>query len=118
MDRFISWVEIPTIDFDRAVQFYNSVFKLNLKKEDYGKEKMACLPSGEGAIIFAENFSPSENGIMISLNVPDSIEKTVERIVTNGGKVLRQKTRIEVDGRDYFAICSDTEGNRIGLYGK
>ena len=118
MQKLISWVEIPAVDFDRAVEFYNSVFKLNLKKEDFGQEKMACLPNGEGAISYAPNFKPSKNGIMVSLTVADTIEATIQRIETNGGNILQSKTKIEAEGRDYFAICTDSEGNKIGIYGK
>lgn len=118
MQKLISWVEIPTADFDRAVTFYNSAFKLNLQKEDFGQEKMACFPNNEGAICYAPNFRPSENGAIISFTVPDDIEATIQRIENNGGKILQTKTKVEVEGRDYFAICTDTEGNKIGIYGK
>ncbi|MFW6327401.1 MAG: VOC family protein, partial [Bacteroidota bacterium] len=53
MQKLITWVEIPAVDFDRAVEFYNTVFKLNLSKEDFGQEKMACFPNDEGAISYA-----------------------------------------------------------------
>ena len=118
MQKLISWVEIPSIDFDRAVNFYNAVFKLNLLKEDFGKEKMACFPNNEGAISYAPNFNPSENGTMVSFTVPDSIDATTQRIKDKGGKILQSKTKIEAEGRDFFAICTDTEGNKIGIYGK
>lgn len=48
MQKFVTWVEIPAVDFDKAVNFYNFVFKLNLLKQDFGSEKMACLPNDEG----------------------------------------------------------------------
>lgn len=116
MKKLISWVEIPTNDFDRAVRFYNEVLQMNLKPEDFGTEKMACFPSGEGAVIYAPGYTPSSQGVIVSLNVPDTIEATLERATANGGKVLMPKTKIEVEGRGYFAVFSDCEGNRLGLY--
>jgi predicted enzyme related to lactoylglutathione lyase len=116
MEKLISWVEIPTSDFERAVRFYSEVLKINLTAEDFGTEKMACFPSGEGAIIYTPGYSPSSQGVMVSLNVPDDLEATLERITTNGGKILTPKTKIEVEGRGYFAVFSDCEGNRFGLY--
>ncbi|MDA3881171.1 MAG: VOC family protein [Prolixibacteraceae bacterium] len=118
MQKLISWVEIPAVDFNRAVEFYNSVFRLNFHKEDFGKEKMACFPNGEGAISCAPNFNPSESGVLVSMNAPDTIEATIRRIETNCGNILQPKTKIEAEGRDYFAICTDSEGNKIGIYGK
>lgn len=118
MHKLISWVEIPTVDFDRAVEFYNFVLELQLKKLDFGTEKMACFPEGDGAIVFAEGFRPSTDGTLVSFGTPDTIDQTLERVVKYGGKVLKAKTKIEAEGRDYFALCTDTEGNKIGLYGK
>jgi len=57
MEKLISWVEIPTADFQRAVEFYNKVLDLQMKGEDFGAEKMACFPTGEGAIVQTEGLS-------------------------------------------------------------
>ena len=117
MKKLISWVEIPALDFNRAVDFYNAVFKLNLEKQDFGSEKMACFPTGEGAISFAPDFKPSENGALVSFYTPDNIDKTLARVENHGGKTIIPKTKIQAEGRDYFAICLDSEGNKIGIYG-
>ncbi len=116
MEKLISWVEIPTNDFERAVSFYSKVLKTELNVLDFGNEKMACFPSGEGAIICEPNYKPSANGVIVSLQVADDIDSTLGRVEANGGKVLRTKTRIEAEGRGYFALFTDSEGNRLGLY--
>jgi|SRR6056297_1088459 len=118
MQKLIKWVEIPAVDIDRAVEFYNSVFNLNLTKVDFGQEKMACFPNDEGAISYAPNFQPSKDGVLVSFLAPDNIDSTVQRIDSKGGNILKSKTKIEAEGRDYFAICTDSEGNKIGIYGK
>lgn len=118
MEKLISWVEIPTADFDRAVNFYNKVLKLEMKGEDFGAEKMACFPSGEGAIVYAPGYLPSQNGVIVSLLVPDNIELTCERIIEMGGKITQAKTKIEAEGMGYFAVFLDAEGNRVGLHEK
>lgn len=118
MQKLITWVEIPADDFDRAVNFYNAVFKLNLSKQDFGTEKMAFLPNDEGAISYAPKFKPSENGVLVTFTTPDNIEATLQRIEKSGGKIWQTKTKIEAEGRDSFAICIDSEGNKIGIYGK
>jgi uncharacterized protein len=118
MEKLISWVEIPTADFDRAVKFYNKILNLQMKGEDYGTEKMAYFPTGEGAIVQSEGYAPSKNGVIVSLLVPDSIDLTVARIEENGGKLTQPKTRIEAEGMGYFAVFMDSEGNRMGLHEK
>jgi len=117
MNKLIAWVEIPSADFERAVKFYSSVFGLNLEPVDCGNgEKMACFPSGEGAIIYSQHAKPSENGAIVSFTVPDSIEATILRIEQANCKVVIPKTKIEAEGMGYFALCMDSENNKIGLY--
>ena len=50
MRKLISWVEIPATDIERAAKFYGNVLNLEIQVMDFGKEKMACFPNGEGAI--------------------------------------------------------------------
>ena len=117
MDKLIAWVEIPSADFERAVKFYSSVFRLDLKPVDCGNgEKMACFPTGEGAIVYSPDAQPSENGVIVSFTVPDSIEAAITRIEQGNGKVVIPKTKIEAEGWGYFAVCTDSENNKIGLY--
>ncbi|HLN52686.1 MAG TPA: VOC family protein [Lentimicrobium sp.] len=117
MKNLISWVEIPAVDFERAVNFYKSVLGTDLQVFDCETEKMACFPSGEGAIFKAEGYKPSTDGVIVSLNTEDDLEGTIQRVQQNGGKILIPKTKIEVEGRGYFSIFIDSEGNKLGLYG-
>ena len=117
MEKFISWVEIPAADFERAVKFYSAVFKLDLTATDCGSDgKMACFPSGEGSITYHPLMKPSENGVLVHFTVPDSIEATIARVEQAGCKVVIPKTKIEAEGMGYFAVCTDSENNKIGLY--
>ncbi len=118
MKKLIEWVEIPAANFKRAVKFYNAVFNLSMEEMDCGTEKMACFPTGEGGIFFKESDKPSENGTIIHLSVPDNIEQASIRVQENGGKMVLPKTKIEAEGRGFFALCLDSEGNKIGLYEK
>ncbi|MGE0090386.1 MAG: VOC family protein [Bacteroidales bacterium] len=117
MQKLISWVEIPAVDFDRAVKFYNAVLKIDMQIFDCGNEKMACLPTGEGAISFAPDFKPSKNGTLVSLNTGNDLDGAIERVVANNGTIFLPKTKIEVENRGYFALVIDCEGNKVGLYG-
>ncbi|MFA8299269.1 MAG: VOC family protein [Hyphomicrobiales bacterium] len=118
MEKLLAWVEIPTENFDRAVDFYNNVFGLELEKQDFGTEKMAFFPKKEGALIQAEGYKPSQDGSIVSFNVPDTLDTAIDAIKKNGGKILVPKTKIDAEGRAFFAISLDSEGNKIGLYGK
>ena len=117
MNNLISWVEIPAKNFERATEFYNKVLNLKLEVADYGIEKMACFPGGEGAISFAPNFEPSSGGVLVSLNASKQFDAVLKRIAENGGEVKQGKTKIQAEGRGYFATFLDTEGNKLSLYG-
>ncbi len=117
MKKLITWVDIPAVDFDRAVKFYSNLLKLDLEIFDCAEEKMACFPSGEGAISLAPGFVPSENGPIINFNCENDLDGAIDRVVQMGGKIVHPKTKIEVEGRGYFALFIDSEGNRLGLYG-
>ncbi len=117
MKSLITWVDIPAVDFKRAVDFYRNVLQIELEVFDCGEEKMACFPGGEGAISAAHGFNPSENGVIVNFNCERDLDGAIERVIRLGGKIVHPKTKIEVEGRGWFALFLDTEGNRLGLYG-
>lgn len=41
----------------------------------------------------------------------------MEKLIKNGGSAVRPKTKIEAEGRGWFALFTDSEGDRMGLYG-
>jgi predicted enzyme related to lactoylglutathione lyase len=117
MEKLIIWVEIPTENFDRAVDFYNAILGLDLQKLDFGTEKMACFPTGEGAIVSAPGFKPGKDGVLVSFNTGDDLDFVIEKVQISGGTIVHPKTKIEAENRGYFAVFTDTEGNKVGLYG-
>ena len=117
MKKLVSWVEIPAVDFKRAVDFYSNILQIEFEIIDCGEEKMACFPTGEGAISYAPGFKPSKNGILVSLNTGKDLDTTIAGVEKNGGEIVQSKTKIQDEGRRYFAKIIDSEGNMIGLYG-
>lgn len=121
MKSLVAFFEIPATDFDRAIRFYESVFNVQLTAMDYGHEKMAFFPeeNGEcpGAISCSSaiSFLPSEQGVLVSLRVPN-METAIASIEKSRGKIVIPKTKIEAESRGYFAVFIDCEGNRVGLH--
>ncbi|HKK61948.1 MAG TPA: VOC family protein [Bacteroidales bacterium] len=116
MKNLISWVEIPANDFERAVKFYSTVLNTEMQVFDSEQEKMACFPTGEGAISYAPGFEPGNHGPLVSFNTEGGIDTAIERIKDLGGAIVQPKTKIEAEGRGFFAVFTDTEGNKVGLY--
>ncbi len=119
MKRIVSFFEIPCTNFSKATKFYENVFSMKMTTYECDNEKMAFFPNEDGkapgAISWAEDFTPSQNGVLLSLNCED-MNTTLSLIEANGGKLVIPKTKIEAEDRGYFSVFSDTEGNCIGLY--
>lgn len=117
MKKIIAWVEIPAVQMERAVTFYNALLGLKLEILDFGEEKMACFPNDEGAISVSPGFKPSKDGVLVSFDMGSKLEQAIGTVTSMGGVIVRPKTKIEAEGRGFFAVFVDTEGNKVGLYG-
>ena len=57
------WFEIPARDLARAKRFYDSVFAVSLKLEDFGPHKLAIFPGepgqNSGCLIHGEGYEAS-----------------------------------------------------------
>jgi len=121
MRTLVAFFEIPAVEFNRAIQFYETILNVKLTVMDCGHEKMAFFPEENGLCIGAiswaagNSFLPSKDGVLVSLSI-ESMEKATESISKLGGKILIPKTKIEAEGRGYFSVFIDCEGNRVGLY--
>lgn len=120
MKKLIAFFEIPATDFRRAVDFYETALGVQLSVFECETEKMACFTEeGEtvGAISYAADFDflPSEHGVLIHFNC-EEIGETLDKVLQKGGKVVIPRTKIEADGKGWFAVFTDSEGNRIGIY--
>lgn len=113
----INWFEIPSVDIDRAVNFYNTVLGISLSREIF-----LDVPHGifvedgksYGAVILDERVRPATEGSIVYLSAGKDFEGVVGRVESAGGKLLLPITDIGDAG--YMAIILDTEGNRIGLH--
>jgi len=119
MSRLINWFEIPATDFERAVGFYETVFAVSLRRENFGGGQMGIFPYADpatgGAVCCMEHYTPGANGVIIYLDGGDDLTAPLERVWSAGGKILLPKTLITPE-IGYFALFQDSEGNRIGLH--
>lgn len=119
-ENFTVWMEIPVTDLDKAIAFYNKVFKTELNKvSDMGPNEFAMFPTGpkEGIAGHLYPGKPAEKGTgpTIHLACPDTLEDTMERFANAGGEVVSDPIAIPA-GR--FTYCLDPDGNSIGLFAK
>jgi len=112
----ISYLDFSADDPDRAVNFYSRVFGWQINKWD-GPKEYWDIKTGESN-------EPGINGGLSKrerigewttpfINIP-SIDQYINKIESNGGKIIQPKTAIPSIG--YTLIFKDTESNTIGLF--
>ena len=120
MQNAINWFDIPAVDFERAVKFYEVVFSVTLHQEasPVGDTMNGIFPADRegatGAICAGTGYAPSADGSIIYLNADGRLDDVLSRVEAAGGQILRPKTQIGPFGS--IAWFLDSEGNRVGLH--
>jgi hypothetical protein len=113
------WFEIPSVNFERAVEFYERVFDTSLERVNIGGDMAMFRGDPQqalGAVLAPQaDYVPSNTGATIYLNGGDDLAPVLARAAAAGGRVLVPKTALP-PGMGYFAHFQDTEGNRVGLH--
>lgn len=117
---FITWFEIPVHNFDRALNFYNHIYQMEMETSEVNGHTMAFFPHTTGiggALIAGEGSIPSDKGPLIYLNAGRDMDGILHRINESGGSILMGKTLIN-ETAGHFALFRDTEGNKLALHAK
>jgi uncharacterized protein len=121
MKHLISIVEIPATDFARAVTFYQAILDVNIEEVEMGGVQMGVFP-GDGetvsvVLVRGDEYKPSIDGTLVYLNAGKDLQITLGKVERNGGKVVVPKTEISPE-IGFYAMFTDTEGNKLGLHSK
>jgi len=115
----ITWFEIPAINFDRAVGFYNQVFGINLEISETPSHQMGFFPENQqgigGAVVCGEGSVPNSTGSLIYFDCGEDIDAVLVKVAEAGGLVQMEKTLISEE-LGHYALSLDSEGNRIALH--
>ncbi|TLP80161.1 VOC family protein [Maribacter sp. ACAM166] len=117
---YVSWFEIPAIDFQQAVHFYNHIFGIDMAQNITDVNAMAFFPvtSGiGGAVISGPGSIPSDKGPLLYLNGGNDLNNVLNKVEEVGGRVVMTKTLISLN-EGYFAIFLDSQGNKLALHSK
>jgi hypothetical protein len=117
---FVSWFEIPAVNFNQAVAFYNHIYGIEMKTIAYGENTIAFFPSNGGiggSIVSNSSSVPSDTGPLLYLNGGEDLNTILEKIPVAGGRIIMPKTFIDKDS-GYFAVFIDSEGNKLALHSK
>jgi predicted enzyme related to lactoylglutathione lyase/predicted CoA-binding protein len=108
----ICYVEIPADDIAKSANFYEAVFGWPIRSDNHGN---AAFDDGVGVVsgMWTNQYKPSpEPGLLVYIMM-DSVEETIEAVITNGGKIVQP---IGMDAPEITARFSDPFGNVFGLY--
>jgi uncharacterized protein len=122
MQHAIDWFEIPVLDMNRALQFYQTMSGNTLRREPFGApgEELAVFEGGgegsvQGALLLRKGAQPSTVGTIVYLNAAPSIDAWLGRVVPAGGSIAFPQFALP-DGNGFIAHIIDSEGNRVGLH--
>jgi uncharacterized protein len=115
----VGWFEIPVMDLERAIKFYESVLGVKLSRNEMGPLKMAWFEwiedamGAAGSLVKADGYTPSYAGTLVYFSVQD-IDGTLAKINANSGKTILPRMAIGEYG--FIAHFQDSEGNRVALH--
>lgn len=119
MNTYVSIFEIPATDITRAIAFYQSILGIKIEQMEIPGMEMGILPYEDQAVVGlitkGEGYQPSAEGTTIYLNAGDNLQVILDKVESNGGKIIMPKTP-HADESGYFALFLDSEGNKLGLH--
>ena len=118
--NYINWFEIPAVNFQQAVDFYNHIYGIKMEQNVVGNYAMAFFPAKNGiggSIVAGPASTPGDSGPLIYLNAGNDLNPILQKVEEAGGRVVMKKTLINEDS-GYFAIFIDSEGNKLALHSK
>lgn len=112
----IVWLDIPVLDLDRAIAFYQPVLDWTLDDQRPHAE-MAIFrhKKGEVAIALILQMSPP-GGLdpLPYLNCHGRLERALEQVEQYGGRIEQPIHPLAPFG--FRAVIRDSEGNRVALH--
>ena len=121
-NQAIGWVEVPVIDMERAIKFYETVFDFKIDRQQMGDQDMGWFPWIEdgtgsgGSLVKHPDYVPSKEGMFVYFTCHSGdLANELARVEDAGGIILKEK-RLISEQHGYEARVLDTEGNRIALH--
>ena len=108
----ICYIELPATDVPRSAEFYQNVFRWNMRNRGDGATAFDDT-TGEVSGSFVRGRPPASTPGLLFYIMVDSVEKTVELVKTHGGEIVQP---VGADAPEITARFRDPGGNVIGLY--
>lgn len=111
-DQKIDYVELPGKDFDALEAFYKAAFGWAFT--DYGPEYRAFTDGKlDGGFYRSELSSSTKTGAALVILYANNLEQTREKVLANGGKIVKDIFSFPGGRRFQFA---DPNGNELAVW--
>ena len=110
----INYVEFPVKDIDKTKKFFTTVFKWEFV--NYGPEYTAFSNQGlDGGFFKSDQTATTETGSALIVFFSDDIEKTLTRVISAGGIILKPIFSFPGGRRFHFI---EPSGNEFAVWGE
>jgi predicted enzyme related to lactoylglutathione lyase len=115
----VRWFEIYVQDMERAKEFYESVFQVNLEKLNSESPELWAFPmsmdgpGASGALVKMKGFSSGGNNTVVYFGSEDCAVE-LKRVVPAGGRIQCEKRSLGEYG--FAAWAFDPDGNMFGIH--
>ncbi len=107
-------MEIPTTDPQKSKDFYGKLFGWKMEEDMPGYVMFTTGDNQSGGL--TQDSKPSENGVILYIEVED-IPKKLGEIEAAGGKKVKEKTAISPEF-GFYGLFTDPSGNIMGLWSR
>ncbi len=108
----ICYIEFPSSDIARSVEFYGRVFGWKIRKRGDGSTAFDDTTGEVSGAWVLGRVPAAVPGLLFYIMV-DSVAATIDTVVANGGEIVQP---IGADAPEITARFRDPSGNVIGLY--
>ena len=124
MAATVRWFEIYVDNMERAKTFYQTLFRVELRRLNNpaldiwafpaaGGGGEMCTDGISGALVKMDGFSAGRNSVLVYFGSEDCAKEAAE-VERCGGRIHKQKFSIGEYG--FIALAYDTEGNMFGIH--
>ena len=108
----INYVEMPSRDLETTKAFFTSAFGWSFI--DYGTEYVAIENAGlDGGFYKSDQIVSTENGSVLVVLYSSELEATLEKVISAGGKVVKDIFDFPGGRRFHF---TDPSGNEFAVW--
>lgn len=102
MEHIVTWFEVPALDIDRAVSFYETVFGYEMQRHDHADCQQTFFPFDQsgvaGALICGLGMKPCADGVIVFLDAGRDLRGPLSRVEASGGRIVKPRTNIGEHG--------------------